>query len=244
MEKFLPSHLRKKYKGGIWGKPTLAANEILLANVSSGHGPHHACEGTLSGGFRVFTHQPVGDAFQVEGSSRGEMLQPCLGHPDIARSTQFEGSHRLRDGSLHARSPFILLHKIFRLLAPPCLLECLVQFLRFEVQDAVLDFCFRALGSARAGTAIGFGKSYRDHLMAPPIHTRLPVRARFALRAQSLMPLPINRKAPDIKTGSLLLLPAAVALHGPDELHAVLTLALDQVLGLPVSAVDPVLVRQ
>ena len=65
---------------------------------------------------------PIHPPTQVEGNGRPDFLQVRFGQTAIARLTQPEGAHGLRDRALHLRTSCIFLAKRRGLLIQPRLL--------------------------------------------------------------------------------------------------------------------------
>src|SRR3954453_6694439 len=157
--------------------------------------------------------QPVRDPVHIDRRPRRRVLQPRLGQPDVPAATQAEPAHALRQRPLDPRPHRVLLLPLRGLLPDPRRLQRLVPLPRPQRHLTTLRLGARAPRTARAGQALAAGELGVDHLIAPPVLTRLPEDARLALRAGHPRRLPVDREMGDVEPLVRPSLPAHVGAH-------------------------------
>src|SRR5512147_1484008 len=123
-------------------------------------------------------------------------------------------------------------------------LQRLVMLTRLQPDDPRLLLRLRTLRPRRTRRAILAREPCLENHAVLWICVREPGDALFARRASHHLPVPVHCKAPLVEPLASAGLPAGVLGHRADDRHTVLTLAVDEDVGIGVTLVDQVLTRQ
>jgi hypothetical protein len=166
-------------------------------------------------------HKECEQASNINSSSSNNMLEMRFHLSDIAASSEVEGSHALRDGSLNPRTDGLPILKFLGGLSFPGRLNGFMLNLGMEGDLTRVALCGRTLRTARAGQAILLPKLHMDATSTMCIGGPFPFPAGVPLRASHPMRFPINGKVAHAKALPCSPLPGAIKSDGTKDLDSV-----------------------
>src|SRR5579884_1585763 len=158
-----------RYRGTLPYPPRRPASELapfstLLAN-SSGHFVK-PLKSRNAGRCERIAIKPVNKANEIDRRGNGQVLQMRFRQPRVARTTQVESPHPLRNGRLNPCSQSISLLEGFRTLELASSLECGILRLRSDDQRSAWIFArgLNTIGKTQAHPTISSGKLDLDQI--------------------------------------------------------------------------------
>jgi len=184
-------------------------------------------KGRETGGSQFIPIEPGYDADDIDGSSDPNLLQMRLVQANVARATQAEGSHALRNGGLDPLTQPLLLSKRWCLLLLTGGLQRLMLGLWTHGQQA--PRCTRGgmgTGSYTRTVLTVFGREADlDPLVFPMVNGWRPTATRMSLGTGRLLLIPITTKSTAINALVSVGLPLDISTSRTNHFDPVLRLA-------------------
>src|SRR5215472_4929425 len=152
---------------------------------------------------------------------------------------------RLRDGSLNARSRSLDLGKFLRLFLFSPAHQSLVLLPRTNRHGrACMANGLGTTRSRRTQLAVLCRELDLDHLVLPVVNSRCPPDAGVPFWTRCLLLLPVDEKVTGIEALFLTGRPSVIRSRWTDQVNVIVTLALDQELGVDITSIHQMLLGQ